>query len=53
MNEAVVIETWIFDRKAREIEIYCWWKGLVLPIIRPVSRWEGSIKILQNKNVPR
>ena len=53
MNGAVVIETWISDRKAREIETFCWWKGLVLPIIRPVSRWEDSIKILQNKNVLR
>ena len=52
MNEAVVIETWISDRKAPELETYCWWKGLVFPIIRPASRWEDS-KILQNKNVPR
>ena len=48
-----MIKTWISDRKAREIETYCWWEGLVLPIIGPVSRWEDSIKISQNKNVPR
>ena len=48
-----MVETWISDNKARETETYCWWKGLVLPIARPVRRWGDSIKILQNKNVPR